>query len=204
LSQKIDLMQTLLPHPDADAPQAWRCRAQAHWSGPAQLVLHYELEGELATLRLPAVAAQPARRDGLWQHSCFELFLRSPGQAAYLEANFSPAGHWAAWVFGDYRSNAQAIALSRPHIEVPQREPRRFLLQAMVDCDAALLARLAPGAGNASALPWQLGLSAVLEDQAGTLSHWALAHPRRQPDFHDAGGHTLLLAPWHDRARSHA
>jgi hypothetical protein len=32
--------------------------------------------------------------------------------------------------------------------------------------------------------PWRLGLSAVIEDKAGHMSYWALAHPPGKPDFH--------------------
>ena len=33
---------------------------------------------------------------------------------------------------------------------------------------------------------WALGLSAILEEQDGTKSYWALAHPPGdKPDFHD-------------------
>jgi hypothetical protein len=40
---------------------------------------------------------------------------------------------------------------------------------------------------NAAAeIPWQLGLSAVLEETDGTKSYWALAHGQGdKPDFHD-------------------
>ena len=34
--------------------------------------------------------------------------------------------------------------------------------------------------------PWELGLSAILEEKDGTKSYWALAHPEGdKPDFHD-------------------
>ena len=32
--------------------------------------------------------------------------------------------------------------------------------------------------------PWQLALTAVIEDTTGALSYWALAHPSGAPDFH--------------------
>jgi hypothetical protein len=32
--------------------------------------------------------------------------------------------------------------------------------------------------------PWRLGMSAVIEDKAGRMSYWALAHPPGKPDFH--------------------
>jgi hypothetical protein len=41
---------------------------------------------------------------------------------------------------------------------------------------------------------WSLGLSAVLEEQDGTKSHWALAHGGDKPDFHDPACFTASLA----------
>ena len=32
-----------------------------------------------------------------------------------------------------------------------------------------------------------IGLSAILEEEDGTKSYWALAHPPDKPDFHHAG-----------------
>ena len=39
----------------------------------------------------------------------------------------------------------------------------------------------------------RIGLSAVIEDTAGSLSYWALHHPRSKPDFHHRGGFILRL-----------
>ena len=39
-----------------------------------------------------------------------------------------------------------------------------------------------------SALPdrdCRMNLTAVIEEQGGTKSYWALAHPAERPDFHD-------------------
>ena len=32
--------------------------------------------------------------------------------------------------------------------------------------------------------PWRVGMSAILEEEDGTISYWALAHPPGRPDFH--------------------
>ena len=32
--------------------------------------------------------------------------------------------------------------------------------------------------------PWSIGLSAIIEEEDGTISYWALAHPPGRPDFH--------------------
>ena len=41
--------------------------------------------------------------------------------------------------------------------------------------------------------PWQLGLSAVIEEADGRLSYWALAHPPGKPDFHHSDCFALEL-----------
>jgi hypothetical protein len=193
--------QALLPHPATALPPECSLHASARWLGAACLALRYELVGALQTLRLPTPVTRPARREGLWQNSCFELFMRAPGQHAYLEANFSPSGHWAAWVFRDYRSDPIAIDIAPPRIAVPRRDDAALVLEAQLDFGAPLLERLAPGARDAGQLAWQLGLAAVLESQQGALSYWALAHPRERPDFHDAGGHVHALPTRHDDSR---
>ncbi|MBU4234656.1 MAG: hypothetical protein KKF43_19265, partial [Proteobacteria bacterium] len=40
-----------------------------------QLAIRYDLRGDLAELMIPAPAAVPARRQGLWEETCFEFFL---------------------------------------------------------------------------------------------------------------------------------
>jgi hypothetical protein len=50
--------------------------------------------------------------------------------------------------------------------------------QSMAIFDAAVpIAGLPP-------LPWRYGLSAVIEEEGGNLSYWAIAHPEGKPDFH--------------------
>ena len=43
--------------------------------------------------------AEPARVDGLWQATCFEMFLKHDDDDAYREWNFAPSGEWAAYDF---------------------------------------------------------------------------------------------------------
>jgi hypothetical protein len=193
--------QALHPHPATALPPDCSLHASARWLGADCLALRYELTGALQAMRLPATVAQRSRRDGLWHNSCFELFMRAPGQHAYLEANFSPSGHWAAWVFRDYRSDPVAIDIAPPRITVLRRDDAALVLEAELDFAAPLLGRLAPGAHDASQQAWRLGFAAVLESQQGALSYWALAHPRERPDFHDAGGHMHALPPRHDDSR---
>ena len=47
---------------------------------------------------------------------------------------------------------------------------------------------------NASGDPLHIGLSAVIEEEGGRKSYWALAHPPGPPDFHHPDCFTLELA----------
>jgi hypothetical protein len=150
-------------------------------SGPG-LLLCYDVIGDTAGLRLPP-PAKPGRADGLWQHTCFEVFAGLDGESAYREFNFAPSGQWAAYHFLDQRQrdeNAEAtwnLAETPIHCAVA---PRSLRLQAWLPLDA-LPARSA-------AARWTVGLTAVIETTDGQLSYWALRHPGSRPDFHHRGG----------------
>ena len=151
---------------------------------PAEmLALQFSLDGELGALRIPA-PRPPRSVGGLWQHTCFEVFVAGDGEG-YHEYNFSPSSEWAAHAFRRYREGGllsdEALA---PSIVV-RTEPGGLHLEATVPLD-----RLAPSYPTA---PLRLGLAAVIEDASGALSYWALRHPPGRPDFHHADGLALRL-----------
>ncbi len=144
----------------------------------SQLHLRYRLSGPLDQLRMPPPAAQPQRRDGLWQHSCLEAFLAVAGQEDYWELNLAPAGHWNLYRLDGYRRNLRPDpALAALPLEV-ERSAEGFELRAALPLPPAL----------ADAAELELALTAVLEHGDGGLSYWALAHPPAEPDFHWRGG----------------
>lgn len=139
------------------------------------LRLTYVVSGDVQRLTVPE-SRPTARVDGLWQATCFEIFLRSHGSQAYQEFNFSPSGEWAAYSFTGYRQGMTALDQPRPpRIQCVSTAQR---LQVDVQFHSAMLAQGDPRAA----------LSAVLKHSDGRLSYWALAHPQAKPDFHDAAG----------------
>jgi hypothetical protein len=144
----------------------------------------YALKGDLARIRLPSHAL--ARRvDRLWEHTCFEAFVRAKGQAGYYEFNFSPSGEWAAYAFREYREGWPIDDDQlNPKIAV-QKEAETLELHAVIRLDR--LSKIQPG----SIL--RLGLSAVVEDINGRLSYWALKHPLGKPDFHHPDAFAMEL-----------
>ena len=145
---------------------------------PAQLLLDYELRGDLAQLRIREAlpgATPDGPTDGLWRHTCMELFVAHSDPGPYLEFNLAPSGQWAAYRFSGYRADMAPLTGIRP----PRIELRTQADQLLLSADVALPAQFA-------AAGLRLGLTAVLEDTQGVLSHWALSHAGDRPDFHRA------------------
>jgi hypothetical protein len=141
-----------------------------------RMTVRYSVTGSLAAVYWPAMT-ESTRTDGLWQHTCFEAFIRPPKSDAYVELNLAPSTQWAAYKFDGYRKGmAVATQISDPLIKIQTVRAVR-ILEATVD-----LERLAPAL--ASDATWQVGLSAVIEETNGRKSYWALAHPLGKPDFH--------------------
>ena len=149
-----------------------------------ELLLTYVAEGDLSDLLLPPQGA-PERRDRLWQHTCFEIFIRSAASEAYYEFNFSPSGEWAAYRFDGRRVGMRNVNIPSPPIETETR--RGFELRSALD-----LGKLSDLPRE---LPWHVGLSAVIEEKNGCKSYWALAHPPGEPDFHHPACFALQLPP---------
>ena len=123
-------------------------------------------------LRIPP-PVPPRRAEGLWQHTCCELFIARPGDRAYREFNFAPSGEWTVYDFLDYRQRAPGgDVVEPPLVEWHSEGPEVWRLRARVP--AALLPQR----------PWQLALTAVLEDCTGQFGYWALTHAGERPDFH--------------------
>jgi hypothetical protein len=69
---------------------------------PKMLSVECAFQGCCGDLEIPAPAA-PMRKHGLWNETCFELFIAEQGSRSYREFNLSPAGHWNVYRFASYR-----------------------------------------------------------------------------------------------------
>lgn len=211
----------LAPYPGTRCEAVSDLRVRVWREANARLGLAFALTGDLARLRLPAAgggrgplpspepprslspapspapspanapAPSPAPRGAeLWRHTCFEAFVAAADGPGYLELNVSPAGAWDLLAFHGYRAGGPLPAgVPAPEITLRQAGER---LEVAVRLD---LARLVAEAGlpDLAAAP-RLGLAAMLEDDAGTLTHWAIRHPAAQPDFHAPDSFALRLA----------
>ncbi len=151
----------------------------------SELRLRYVLEATVGELCLP----KPARatfRDGLWQHTCFEVFMARDGESEYRECNFSPSGEWAAYLFRAYREREAWTPPSVPEVRF-EVAGGLATLEAVVP-----LGQWAPESRDAR---WRLAVAAVIENAAGALGYWALRHEPGRADFHHPATFDLVLEP---------
>lgn len=169
-------------HPTTPCAAVERIGVSIVYAPANTLVLRYSVTGAIAHLRLPA-PRKPQQVDELWRHTCCELFIAAPANAAYYEFNFSPSSEWAAYEFHAYRQGMCALsAITAPCITTVMTATE---LQVNVELAMDVL----PATWRAADL--KLALSMVIEDTAGHISYWALKHPPGKPDFHHADGFAL-------------
>ena len=178
-------------HPETYNPAVEEIEGRVSWTQDNVLAFTYALKGDLMRLRIPP--PQPPRRaDRLWQHTCFEAFVSVKGKPEYYEFNFASSGEWAVYSFRRYRDGLsledEGLA---PSITV-RSAGDRLDLEAIVHLK--YLTKIQP------ALSLRLALSAVIEDDSGSLSYWALKHPPGKPDFHHPDAFVLEIDAFDDPA----
>jgi hypothetical protein len=148
------------------------------------LSVSFHTTGATNEIRIPSPRASTFV-EGLWQHSCFEVFISADEGPGYYEYNLSPSGQWALFEFRGYRDGEpRADPDFKPVMQFETSTPT-FRLEALLP-----LARVDPRSETSRL---RIGLSAVIEHCDGTLGYWALRHPAEAPDFHDANSFALTL-----------
>ena len=179
------LSHSLTAHPASPPLAVRRIEARAIGLDANWLRLRWRIEGA-GRLVVPAFAGK-GRADELWRSTCFEAFLRPQSDAgadgAYVELNLSPSQRWAAYDFTSYRSGMAERAFPREPVCTPR------IGQDLAIFDAAI------PIGGLPELPCAMGLCAVIEEEGGNLSYWALAHGGDTPDFHHPACFAATLAP---------
>ena len=176
------MRHALIIHPDSRCDAVTRIDVDVTRHA-GDLVMRYLVSGMINELRLPTVPT-PSRADELWKHTCLEAFIRAAPTGAYFEFNFSLSMAWAAYRFSGYRSGMTAA--------------QEITLQTEVGSSAETLElrthlKLDGLSDLPTNKPWQLGLSAVIEETDGRKSYWALAHPPGKADFHHSDCFALKL-----------
>jgi len=166
----------LVPHPETPPSEPFKLWVNVDHSGAfgvtASTNLWFCMGAPASRFVLPETAEEPMRAEDLWESTCFEAFLR-PKDAGdpYREWNFAPSGNWAAYDFTSHRKGRTDAEVAPPYVRI-EDNLTWWAFGATITVPAKSR--------------WDLGLSAILEEQDGTKSYWALAHPPgEKPDFHD-------------------
>lgn len=169
--------RTLQRHPVAHVPPAHEqlvVNACAQRLSADVVQLGFRVLGDVSQFVIPPFEVLKCG-DDLWRSTCFEVFCAPKPGDTYIEMNASPSGAWALYSFDGYRKrSSERVAVRVDGIETTLHA-QEFLLTAKI-C----------GLKSLSALPGRckLGLCAVMEDNTGVCSYWALAHVPGKPDFH--------------------
>lgn len=172
--------------PFGQSPEALGLRLEGRLERVGErLRVRYALRGDLDSVVVPPpAAAGPRRADGLWEHTCFELFLAAEGAEAYWEVNLAPSGDWNLYRLEGYRQGLAPV-LDRealPFAVGRGLEELRLSLDLQLPEELALACR---------SRPLRVGVTAVMEQVGGALSYWALAHGGAEADFHRRGDFLL-------------
>ena len=175
-------MQTheLVPHP-AYAPKSVNSvTSRIVGRDPNWLRVRWRIEG-VQSLIVPKFAGR-GRADGLWQTTCYELFVKPRGGTAYLEFNLSPSERWNVYAFDAPRTGMRELPMDR------EPDCTMRLGSSFAIFDAAIPVDVIPSADC------DYGMTCVIEEQGGTKSYWALCHAGDAPDFHEPACFTGELA----------
>jgi hypothetical protein len=187
----------LAAHPSTPNEAVRALSARVWMEDSDTLVFDYSLDADLSRVRVPLPVASArtgpgtqtagtgARADALWKHTCFEAFLAPAQVPGYHEFNFSPSRDWAVYRFSAYRDGMAPAKISQaPQISLHRGE-------AGVELEATV--RLEALAELRDAHRLKVALAAVIEDQDGKLSYWALRHVPGKPDFHHPSAFALEI-----------
>lgn len=198
----MSLRASLVRHPDS-ASSIESIEVELVRTRPRKLALRFLAHGPMRTLKLSRWrGGKGERRDALWHTTCFEMFLRAQGESEYYAFAFAPSRDWNAYRFARYREDPaparvvvsenwweqmypQELGVSHSWAEHQEYGRTHGWQSAHVDLSQTLDLPIDR--------PWQLGLSAVIEERNGRKSWWALAHPPGPPDFHHEACFALEL-----------
>ena len=147
-----------------------------------RLEIKYVLNNSSA-IAIPQTNKAPLRRYDLWEHTCFEFFLRIKNTTKYWEFNLSPSGNWNVFRFLNYRSNiVEEKAFDALPFTVFQ-DVESLILDAKIN-----LNKIVTADENL-----EVAIATVVEGKDGLLSYWALTHPATEADFHHQDSFTIEI-----------
>ncbi len=142
------------------------------------LKIAYELSGEdLSKILLPSPLINPGRVIGLWESTCFEMFIKNSNSDEYLEFNVTSEYTWNVFHFPNKKARLKEY-LEIANLGVSAVNSKdKFCLTCWFSVDKLPSYFWSDGKMN-------IGLTAVIETKENELSYWAIKHADDKPNFH--------------------
>jgi hypothetical protein len=140
------------------------------WRELPYLYVDVNIDGDLGDLSfMGAESSLREKKEGLWNHTCFEIFVKDSSSTRYLEWNFAPSGDWWCMMFSDYRQRMEVDSKLSPQ---------------------SLHWKRSEGLTGSFVIPFvfdniKIGICCVVETEK-EKTYWALKHSKNKPDFHDS------------------
>lgn len=164
---------------NCNAPSDFHVQADVFRAGPSLKVI-YQISDLKSLLALPAAFATDgdylSREDGLWNNTCFEMFLRPAGKSSYYEFNFSLNPAWNQYYFDSYRSPQPPKSSDDFTLNKIQWDGHK--LEIELDSELNLL-------------ELEISLTAVLKEKSDKIHYFAVKHAGHEPDFHHSDSFIL-------------
>lgn len=175
-------MKALLPFTPSQNSELLKIETEIYHLASDELLIEFRFLGPTERVRFPEPSATTSRRNGLWKHTCLEVFGTHDLLAStpYWEANCSTSGDWNAYSFSSYR--ADMAVSDNMTVELVQREASFQEAFFRVRIKGAALQQTK-----------HLGVTAVIEFMDDSRSYFALKHAGPQPDFHLKESFTISL-----------
>lgn len=149
------------------------------------IAIHNQLTGEYEKVAISPVSPSPKRKDHLWEHTCFELFVSSADDTSYWEYNLSPSHNWSVFRFSDYRRDkTDELSIDNITINTQISDGESFELDALLPLPKPLIDQ-----------KLRIAVSAIIQDSNDIIYYYALTHCDQQADFHDKNSFIISLEP---------
>jgi hypothetical protein len=149
------------------------------------LKLQFEISNNVDSVLLPEMANDPKRVIGLWESTCFEIFIKNPLSDSYYEFNFSPEGHWNCFYFNNPKEKLKECTNVAFPVSAVTIAPEHYRFSIEINTESLK-------EGFWSSKEMEFGLTTIIEDEKNNLSFWAIEHHDEAPNFHNFSSFKLV------------
>jgi hypothetical protein len=141
------------------------------------LFISYRIREGVELINLGCGTPKKERATGLWENTCFELFLKNKTNQ-YIEFNFSPCFEWNCFYFNKKGDELKEWnKMQRPETDI-------LLSQDHFLHFSVIKKNLFPDGFFDNEDKLDVGITTVIKSKSGQMSYWALSHNDIRPNFH--------------------